>query len=159
MQYAPAPYLDQLGISILNYPPFSLAIADGQPIYGVFTRTVTNVGSPNSTYAALMSVQPGFTIAVDPPVLSLSALGEKKSFTVKVTGPKISQQPIISYDIMWQDSNCQYLVRSPIVVYNVLPIPYSYYVLHVSKETNIPTSFHVSQKMESLDETKNHVRI
>ncbi|XVE64918.1 hypothetical protein DITRI_Ditri07aG0140700 [Diplodiscus trichospermus] len=62
----------------LNYPSFSFPIDDGQPINSVFTRTVTNVGSPNSTYTAWVSLQPCFKITVDPPVLSFSALGEKK---------------------------------------------------------------------------------
>ena len=115
---SPAPAWD------LNYPSFSLAVEDGQPICGVFTRTVTNVGSPNSTYTALMSLQPGFNITVEPQVLSFSALGEKKSFNVKVTGPDISMQPITSGNIIWQDSDYKYLVRSPVVVYNVLPSPY-----------------------------------
>nr|POE80624.1 cucumisin [Quercus suber] len=33
----------------LNYPSFSVAVEDGQQIKA-FTRTVTNVGPPNSTY-------------------------------------------------------------------------------------------------------------
>ena len=33
----------------LNYPSFSLTIEDGHRIMGIFTRTVTNVGFPNST--------------------------------------------------------------------------------------------------------------
>ena len=36
----------------LNYPSFSVAVEDGQQIQAVFTRTVTNVGSPNSTYTS-----------------------------------------------------------------------------------------------------------
>ncbi|GMI76302.1 hypothetical protein like AT5G59190 [Hibiscus trionum] len=111
----------------LNYPSFSLAIVDGQPIYGIFTRTVTNVGSPNSTYYAFSSTQPGFTITVEPQVLSFSALGEKKSFTVEVTGPTISQQPITSGSIIWEESGFQYMVRSPVVVYNVITNVYSPY--------------------------------
>ncbi|XVF10694.1 hypothetical protein REPUB_Repub07fG0204500 [Reevesia pubescens] len=127
----------------LNYPSFSLAIADGQTIYGVFTRTVTNVGSPNSTYTAWVSRQPGFTITVDPPTLSFSALGEKKSFTVKVTGPKIWQQPITSGNIIWQDSDHKYAVRSPVVVYNVLPTPYSSYSKSQKKPTfQRPSMYH-----------------
>ncbi|KAM4073955.1 hypothetical protein ACB094_10G057900 [Castanea mollissima] len=34
----------------LNYPSCSVAVEDGQQIKTVFTRTVTNVGPPNSTY-------------------------------------------------------------------------------------------------------------
>ncbi|KAK6274818.1 hypothetical protein POUND7_004527 [Theobroma cacao] len=111
----------------LNYPSFSLAVLDGQPIYGVFTRTVTNVGPPNSNYTVWMTTQRGFTISVEPQFLSFSTVGEKKSFTVRVTGPKISQQPITSGSIVWVSSDYKYMARSPVVVYNVLPTPYSPY--------------------------------
>ncbi|XP_022737203.1 subtilisin-like protease SBT4.3 [Durio zibethinus] len=128
----------------LNYPSFSLAMEDGQPIYGVFTRTVTNVGSPTSTYTGFASTQPGFTIVVEPNILSFSALGEKKSFTVKVSGQKISQQPITSVNIIWKDSDNKYVVRSPVVVYNVLPTPYSpYYYTSQKKPTfQRPSMYH-----------------
>ncbi|RVW16298.1 Cucumisin [Vitis vinifera] len=103
----------------LNYPSFSLAVEDGNQIMGVFTRTVTNVGSPNSTYTAGMYVPTTLSVTVEPSVISFSAIGEKKSFTVKVYGPKISQQPIMSGAIWWTDGVHE--VRSPLVVYTVLP--------------------------------------
>ncbi|KAL9438644.1 hypothetical protein AB3S75_024336 [Citrus x aurantiifolia] len=103
----------------LNYPSFSLAIEDGQPIYGVFTRTVTNVGSPNSTYTVRPYLPASVSVDVEPQSLSFSAVGEQKSFTVKVTGPKIAQQPIMSGAIVWEDGVHQ--VRSPVVIYNILP--------------------------------------
>ncbi|TXG70828.1 hypothetical protein EZV62_005763 [Acer yangbiense] len=104
----------------LNYPSFSLAIADGQKITGTFTRTVTNVGSPNSTYHANIYNMPVFlNVKVEPSDLSFSAVGEKKSFTVKVNGPEITQEPIISGSISWLDG--VHVVRSLLLVYNVLP--------------------------------------
>ncbi|KAK9203638.1 hypothetical protein WN943_013894 [Citrus x changshan-huyou] len=103
----------------LNYPSFSLAIEDGQPIYGVFTRTVTNVGSPNSTYTVRPYMPASVSVDVEPQSLSFSAVGEQKSFTVTVTGPKIAQQPIMSGAIVWEDGVHQ--VRSPVVIYNILP--------------------------------------
>ncbi|KAL0331334.1 UNVERIFIED_CONTAM: Cucumisin [Sesamum angustifolium] len=81
----------------LNYPSLSLYVEDGQQIMGTFTRTVTNV-----------------------------AVGETQSFTVKVTGPAISQQPITSGAITWRDGT--HAVRSPLVVYNYIPgAPYTLY--------------------------------
>ncbi|OMO78411.1 hypothetical protein COLO4_24769 [Corchorus olitorius] len=124
----------------LNYPSFSLAVVDGQPIYGLFTRTVTNVGSPNATYNVRVSSQPGFTISVEPTTLSFSNVGDKKSFTVKVTGPKIAQQLITSGAIIWTDSDHKYVVRSPVVVYNVLPTPYIDYSIPQKKQTNFQGS-------------------
>ncbi|OMO81030.1 hypothetical protein COLO4_23783 [Corchorus olitorius] len=105
----------------LNYPSFSLAVEDGQPISGVFTRTVTNVGPPNSNYSLSWYSPPSFSISVEPSLLSFSAIGEKKSFTVTVTGGAISQQKINSGAIIWTDGSGKLQVRSPVVVYNVLP--------------------------------------
>ncbi|GMY30185.1 cucumisin-like isoform X1 [Fagus crenata] len=103
----------------LNYPSFSVAVEDGQQVNAVFTRTVTNVGSPNSTYTLRTYMPASINVTVEPTVLSFSAIGEKKTFTVEVSGPKIAQQPIISGAITWNYG--VYSVRSPLVVYTILP--------------------------------------
>ncbi|KDP25529.1 hypothetical protein JCGZ_20685 [Jatropha curcas] len=104
----------------LNYPTFAVAVEDRQPIQGVFTRTVTNVGSPNSTYTVSVYMpHPVVKVAVKPSTLSFSAVGEKKTFTVTVHGPKIAQTMIVSGAISWKDG--VHVVRSPVVVYNILP--------------------------------------
>ncbi|KAJ7952390.1 putative Cucumisin [Quillaja saponaria] len=103
----------------LNYPSFSLAVEDGQTITGVFTRTVTNVGPYPATYNATAYLPGEFGVIVQPSILSFSSIGETKSFTVKVFGPKIVQQPIISGAILWNDGVHE--VRSPLVVYTILP--------------------------------------
>ena len=103
----------------LNYPSFSLTIEDGHRIMGIFTRTVTNVGSPNSTYQASIYMPNSLEVKVEPPVLSFSATGEKKSFSVRVDGPEITMHPIISGAILWKDG--VHVVRTPLVVYTVLP--------------------------------------
>ncbi|KAK1384910.1 Cucumisin [Heracleum sosnowskyi] len=117
----------------LNYPSFSLYVVDGDWIQGVFTRTVTNVGAPNSTYMSIV-IPPGGTIdtpsginvTIEPSVLSFTEVGETKSFTVTVTGPQISQQPIMSGAIFWFDFDGNHTVRTPVVVYNYLPgAPYN----------------------------------
>lgn len=104
----------------LNYPCFALSVPDGQPITGTFQRTVTNVGPPNSTYFLNVNMPYSFkiTVSVEPHILSFSSVGEKKSFTVKVSGPAIAQQPIISGYIAWKGP---VTVRSPLVIYTVLP--------------------------------------
>ncbi|KAG8382308.1 hypothetical protein BUALT_Bualt05G0063400 [Buddleja alternifolia] len=108
----------------LNYPSFSLYVEDGQTIMGTFFRTVTNVGPANSTYTASLYM-PGFISAtVEPSVLTFSDVGETKTFIVNVTGPAISQQPIVSGAITWTDST--HVVRTPLVVYNYIPgAPYN----------------------------------
>lgn len=120
----------------LNYPSISLYVEDGQPISGVFTRKVTNVGAANSTYQATaylpilstVGYEPYMPvvvmITVEPSVLTFSEVGETKTFTVNVTGPAISQHPITSGAIIWMDET--HVVRTPVVVYNYIPgAPYS----------------------------------
>ncbi|KAK9927357.1 hypothetical protein M0R45_024542 [Rubus argutus] len=64
-------------------------VEDGQNINTVFTRTVTNVGSPNSTYS-IKAHTPLSDVSVKPSTISLPYVGENKSFTVKVTGPPLT---------------------------------------------------------------------
>ncbi|KAH7546841.1 hypothetical protein FEM48_Zijuj01G0243700 [Ziziphus jujuba var. spinosa] len=103
----------------LNYPSFQLGVEDGQSIDAVFNRTVTNVGSPNSTYTLFAYFPSTVTVYVEPSTLSFSAIGEKQSFTVTVKGSPITQQSIASGAITWKDG--VHSVRSPIVIYNILP--------------------------------------
>ncbi|KAL8064312.1 hypothetical protein ABFX02_01G081400 [Erythranthe guttata] len=108
----------------LNYPSFSLYVDDGQEITGTFARTVTNVGPPNSTYTATWQMPSLVSVTVEPSVLAFSDAGERKSFTVKVVGPAITQQPIVSGAIIWSDGS--HYVRTPLVVYNYYPgAPYT----------------------------------
>ncbi|XP_073111214.1 cucumisin [Elaeis guineensis] len=102
----------------LNYPSFALSVIDGQRIWGVFPRTVTNVGTPSSTYYASWSSSYPLTVTITPSVLSFSSRGETKSFTVTVSGGAISQQFISGY-IVWKDET--HTVRMPLVVFTMLP--------------------------------------
>ncbi|CAN0841538.1 unnamed protein product [Linum grandiflorum] len=99
----------------LNYPTFGVAVEDGQPFNATFTRTVTNVGSANSSYQVITQMPDLVTVEVSPQFLSFSAVGEKKTFMVKVSGPKIVE-PIMSGEIVWE--NDVHAVRSPLVVYS-----------------------------------------
>ena len=108
------------GARNLNYPSFALAVIDGQPIQGVFHRTVTNVGAMNSTYYATLYETSDFTVKVSPSVLSFSSYGETKSFWVTISGEAISQQAIMSGAIVWNDGT--HSVRAPIAIYTVLSL-------------------------------------
>lgn len=99
----------------LNYPSFMLAVQDGHKISGNFVRIVTNVGSPNSTYHASIDKPDFVDVKVDPSVLTFATVGEEKSFVVSVNGPNISQVPIISCSVTWEDG--VHLVRAPLVIY------------------------------------------
>ncbi|RVW97519.1 Subtilisin-like protease SBT4.2 [Vitis vinifera] len=75
-----------------------------------FTRTVTNVGSPVSTYKAIVVGPPELSIQVEPGVLSFKSLGETQTFTVTV-GVAALSNPVISGSLVWDDG--VYKARSP----------------------------------------------
>ncbi|KAJ6326830.1 hypothetical protein OIU78_013840 [Salix suchowensis] len=131
----------------LNYPTFALAVEDGQPIQGVFTRTVTNVGNSSSTYTVSVSTPYPVSITVEPPVLTFSEIGEMKTFTVKLLGPQIAQQPIMSGAITWKDGN-GHEVRSPVVVYNILP----------GRQYGIPTFSMTDQKTVKFEDPSMYLK-
>ncbi|KAB2010907.1 hypothetical protein ERO13_D10G238008v2, partial [Gossypium hirsutum] len=97
----------------LNYPSFTLSSTPGNSITRVFHRTVTNVGSPVSTYKAVVNAPPGLIIQVQPSVLSFKSIGQKLTFIVTV-GAEIGNS-MISGSLIWDDGVNQ--VRSPIVAY------------------------------------------
>lgn len=116
----------------------SLAIEDGQKISGIFTRTVTNVGSPDSTYHAKIDKPDSLNITVEPSVLSFSAVRDKKTFIVNVKGKHITQVPIVSGSISWIDG--VHMVRTLLVVYTVLPSAFadnpSHQITHSATKKN-----------------------
>ncbi|KAK1399598.1 Cucumisin [Heracleum sosnowskyi] len=107
----------------LNYPSFALSLLDGEEVSATYTRTVTNVGSPNCTYHYEAFLPPPFTVVVEPIVLTFAEVGEEKSFTLKIVGPPIAQVPIVSGSLVWTDGN--YTVRSPIVIFNNIPTSFA----------------------------------
>ncbi|XP_024029247.1 cucumisin [Morus notabilis] len=98
----------------LNYPAFALSTTPSQTINHVFNRTVTNVGSPTSSYKANLVAPPGLKITVNPSVLSFKSLEEKLSYAVTVRGT-VDKKVVVSASLVWDDGT--YQVRSPIVVY------------------------------------------
>ncbi|XP_054781833.1 cucumisin-like [Prosopis cineraria] len=97
----------------LNYPSFAVSTMFPRLDEArVFTRTVTNVGSPASTYEATVTAPEGLDIQVNPPRLSFTSLGQKQSFNVTVSGFVTS---IASASLVWDDGMHQ--VRSPITVF------------------------------------------
>ncbi|RXH94524.1 hypothetical protein DVH24_024208 [Malus domestica] len=64
-----------------NYPSVALSTSNPKSVNGIFKRTVTNVGSPKSTYKAKVSAPPGLEIKVNPSILKFTSLGQKLSFS------------------------------------------------------------------------------
>ncbi|THG15179.1 hypothetical protein TEA_009952 [Camellia sinensis var. sinensis] len=95
----------------LNMPSFALSTQRGKPITRMFHRTVTNVGSPVSTYKATVVAPPGLEVGVEPSVLTFKALGQKQSFIVTIRGT--INKTVLSGSLVWNDG--VYQVRCPLV--------------------------------------------
>jgi hypothetical protein len=98
----------------LNLPSFALSVLPLESFSGNFSRTVTNVGSPISTYnVTVLSGSEAVKIQVEPRILSFTSLGQKLTYLVKVEG--LIGKTRVSGSVTWSDG--QRKVRSPIVVY------------------------------------------
>lgn len=98
----------------LNYPSFAVSTKYKVNVTRKFRRTVTNVGTPESTYTANLTVPPGLSVQVKPRILSFKSHGQKKTFCVRVSVPALDTA-IVSGSLVWNDGVHQ--VRSPIVAY------------------------------------------
>ncbi|KAL1208465.1 Subtilisin-like protease SBT4.11 [Cardamine amara subsp. amara] len=101
----------------LNYPSMSAKLGSNSSFTVTFNRTVTNVGTPNSTYKSKVVLNHGskLNVKVLPSVLSMKLLNEKQSFTVTVSGNDLDSKLPSSANLIWSDGT--HNVRSPIVVY------------------------------------------
>ncbi|CAA0807085.1 Subtilisin-like protease SBT1.7 [Striga hermonthica] len=97
----------------LNYPSFVLNFTGGQPVSHKYTRTVTNVGFPESTYRVTVVPPVGIKVLVEPKTLNFSRLNEKKQYQVTFTRLATApNKPFVQGFLKW--SYCKYTVRSPI---------------------------------------------
>ncbi|KAL0737515.1 hypothetical protein Bca4012_013725 [Brassica carinata] len=102
----------------LNYPSMSAKLSESNSSFTVtFSRTVTNLGTPNSTYKSKIVLNHGtkLNVKVSPSVLAMKSVNEKQSFSVTVSGSKIDPKLPSSASLIWSDGT--HKVRSPIVVY------------------------------------------
>ncbi|XP_030451259.2 cucumisin-like isoform X2 [Syzygium oleosum] len=98
----------------LNYPSFALSTLS-KAFNRTFTRIVTNVGSPTSTYTSVVKAPTGIKVTVIPSVLTFSSVEQKLPFSVMVEG-KLNNF-MLSASVTWTDGVHQ--VRSPIVAFLV----------------------------------------
>ncbi|KAL0887190.1 hypothetical protein Bca101_011173 [Brassica carinata] len=104
----------------LNYPTMTTFTSALKPFNVTFTRTVTNVGSLNSTFkASVVPPRPEIQISVEPEVLSFGLLKEKKTFVVTISGKGLNDGGVLSSSLVWSDRS--HSVRSPIVAYSINP--------------------------------------
>ena len=105
----------------LNLPSLALYV-NVSSFSRIFHRTVTNVGSPASTYKAKVISPSLLDIQVKPDTLSFTSIGQKKSFSVMIEGS--INVAMASASLVWDDGTFQ--VRSPIVVFNDEAYPAEY---------------------------------
>ncbi|KAL5061416.1 hypothetical protein RYX36_023153 [Vicia faba] len=98
----------------LNYPALVIPVVPQKSFNIKFPRTVTNVGSPTSTYKAIVTPIPNVKITVEPNLLSFKSVQETKSFVVTVVGSVGSSQTVFSSSLVWSDGT--HNVKSPIIV-------------------------------------------
>jgi hypothetical protein len=98
----------------INYPALVILVKPRKRFIAKIHRTVTNVGSPNSSYTATIIPIPKIKIEVVPKLLSFKSLHEKQSFVVIVTGRANSNQTMFSSSLVWSDGT--HNVKSPIII-------------------------------------------
>ncbi|KAL7111214.1 hypothetical protein ACP275_05G074100 [Erythranthe tilingii] len=103
----------------LNYPSFSIVLTGSTNQIYTATRTLTNVGKPNSSYhVEIGSAADGVIVKVEPQELFFPKLGDKLSYHVTVirsTSRKVTNTTTQSQSqgfIAW--TSADYSVRSPI---------------------------------------------
>ncbi|XP_058739897.1 subtilisin-like protease SBT4.3 [Vicia villosa] len=99
----------------LNYPALVIHVAPQKPFNIKFPRTVTNVGSPNATYKAIVTPIPNVKITVEPNFLSFKSLEKTQSFVVTAVGTVGQSQTLFSSSLVWSDGI--HNVKSPIIVH------------------------------------------
>ncbi|GKV32981.1 hypothetical protein SLEP1_g41540 [Rubroshorea leprosula] len=102
----------------MNYPSLAARVPVSKPFKLEFHRTVTNVGSANSTYKVQLSQNSkhSLNVTVVPEVLSFKSINEKKSFSVTVTGEGFEKFDHVATDLVWSDGS--HIVRSPVVIHS-----------------------------------------
>ncbi|KAK9727173.1 hypothetical protein RND81_05G263300 [Saponaria officinalis] len=99
----------------VNYPSLSTKVGANKSFTVKFSRTLTNVGTLNSTYNAKVISGSELAVTVQPNSLFFKSFKESKSFDVTVVGKGIEPGSFVSASLVWSDGF--HRVRSPIVVY------------------------------------------
>ena len=108
------PYLcpKSFNVADFNYPSIAVTNIGTSPV--TVTRTVTNVGSPNTSYQVRVREPAGVSVSVTPTKLAFKAAGEKQTFkvTLKPKGQGVNEY-VFGF-LVWSDG--KHYVRSPIAV-------------------------------------------
>ncbi|KAI3468829.1 hypothetical protein Pfo_025492 [Paulownia fortunei] len=99
----------------LNYPSFAITFSRIQSTSQTYTRTVTNVGEPNSSYVVEIVPPPGIDVRVEPSNLDFLEVNQKLQY--QVTFSRLNSTTNIGFVqgyLKWNSS--KHSVRSPIAV-------------------------------------------
>ncbi|XP_038682797.1 subtilisin-like protease SBT1.1 [Tripterygium wilfordii] len=98
----------------LNYPSFAVNFeGKGRNVSMTYNRTLTNVGTPNSSYMVHLEEPNGVAVVVKPNTLKFEKLGQKLSYEVTFIGYETVEDPTFTFgSLMWVSG--KYVVRSPI---------------------------------------------
>ncbi|KZV54570.1 subtilisin-like protease [Dorcoceras hygrometricum] len=104
----------------LNYPSFIAYFKGNSSNSNVkhvqdFHRTVTNVGEEKSVYIANLTAINGLKVSVSPYRLEFTKKFEKKSYKLRLEGPKLMNDTSFYGFLTWIQSGGKREVRSPIV--------------------------------------------
>ncbi|KAK4435224.1 Subtilisin-like protease SBT1.7 [Sesamum alatum] len=100
----------------LNYPSFALTFGFFQPTVQTYTRTVTNVGEPNSSYDVEIVPPPGIDVLVEPSKLDFLEVNQKLQYqvTFSLLNSTTNTTGFFQGYLKWNSSLRS--VRSPIAV-------------------------------------------
>ncbi|KAL0312697.1 UNVERIFIED_CONTAM: Subtilisin-like protease SBT1.8 [Sesamum radiatum] len=99
----------------LNYPSFALSFGLFQPTVQTYTRTVTNVGEPNSSYVVEIVPPPGVDVVVEPSKLDFLEVNQKLQYQVTFSQlNSTTNSGFVQGYLKWNSSRRS--VRSPIAV-------------------------------------------
>ncbi|CAN1332691.1 Subtilisin-like protease [Linum perenne] len=97
----------------LHYPTFSISLGSSQQTY---TRTVTNVGMPDSVYTSKVFPPVGVDVKVTPNEIKFKELKEKITYSITFSRLGNVITTVSQGSLVWSSTDEQYNVASTIAV-------------------------------------------
>ncbi|CAN0840921.1 Subtilisin-like protease 1 [Linum grandiflorum] len=97
----------------LNYPTFSISLSSTRQTY---TRTVTNVGMPDSTYTSKIFSPDGVDVKVTPSEITFKELEEKATYSITFSRVGNATGTVSQGSLVWSSADDRYNVVSTIAV-------------------------------------------
>ncbi|CAN1332964.1 Subtilisin-like protease 3 [Linum perenne] len=97
----------------LNYPTFSISLGSTPQTQ---TRTVTNVGMPNSTYTSKVFSPEGVDVKVTPREIKFNKLKEKATYSITFSRLGNVTRTLSQGSLVWSSADDKYNVASTIAV-------------------------------------------